>query len=189
MKPTIAPADQPVALLPEYVAKQPTTLHMRGYLSWGKHVSGSDFCIKDITLGQQPREVFTTDASTWSVKEKRVLLNAARMPVFQLQRKIMAMRSTWLLMLPDQTPENAAVKFVAHVRFKDKIDVHVTLRDGSSLHLRVKGENWMKTRTNVYLGGSDVLLVHAEKKYWSWTIDWTLYVAEGMDMALVSLIC
>lgn len=189
MKSAIAPAYQPVALLPDYVAKQPTTLNMRLYLNWGKHVSGSDFCIKDVTPGQQPKEIFTTDASAWSVKEKRVLLNAARMPVFQMQRKIMAMRSTWLLMLPGQTPENAAVKFVAHLRLKDKVDVHVTLQDGSSLHLKVKGENWLKTRTNVYLGDSDVLLMHAERKCWSWTIDWTMHVAEGMDLALVSLVC
>ncbi|KAF3769715.1 hypothetical protein M406DRAFT_66186 [Cryphonectria parasitica EP155] len=185
-KPTITTLEAPIAILPRYVAQKPTTLHLKGHLS---SFSGGDFTITDETPGQPPREVFSTDAQAMSMREKRVLLDASRQPLFAFQRKVMSMLGTWYILLPEQTVDAPAARFeVKWSMGSKKIDAFIAKGDGTWQQLKIRGQSMWKSRTDVFLGESNVAIMSANKKKWALRQEWTVDVAQGMDTSLASAI-
>lgn len=198
--PQLATLKSPIAILPQYIANSPTRLHVRGHLS---SFSGADFDIsyRTAATGFQPRPLLRTDGKCMSIRNRISLLDAAAgQPLCEVQRKTLSFLGTWYILLPGQNTDAPAVRFEVRWSWaKDKIDVFVVNHNAAAegqegqpgkkeVTLRLKGQSVWKTRTNVYLGDSNLCVMTAKRARGQLRTEWDVDVSEGMDVALVSIV-
>ncbi|KAI8896918.1 tubby C-terminal-like domain-containing protein [Globomyces pollinis-pini] len=86
-QPVYQQPSRPSVIAPQFIVSQPTTLTLKEAYSF----SGDDFTIKD----QNGSLWFSLDSQTWSLRDKRVLLDSTNRPVVTLQKKLFSIGSKW----------------------------------------------------------------------------------------------
>jgi hypothetical protein len=187
----LLPLKLPLALNTKYVATDPVALRVKQH---SQSLSGGDFTISTYPTDDSPlgTKLFSVKGDFGSLSNKRHFSDASGLPLFTLQRKKAGV--TWLVTLPGDERGSEPIATIATKwsAFKDKFDVYFknAAADAEETVLEVRGQSVWKTKTHVYYKGNlvmiaklaDVVSVYVPGKRPAWTVE----VAEGMDLSLVS---
>lgn len=176
---SLTPLKEPLAILPQYIPNSHTTIHVRGHQSG---LSSYAFEITTATPTQQQQALFRSDGR---FTKHHVVRNAAtNAPLFEIHRKALSMLGTYAVQLDNGSGGGEAVR--AERRWslgRQRVDVHIP---GRGVTLTLKGQDFARTKVNVYLGDSDACVMSCRRERWTRGQAWEADVAEGFDLSLVS---
>ncbi|KAJ4151188.1 hypothetical protein LMH87_011903 [Akanthomyces muscarius] len=203
MIPELSPLKQPIAIRPEFVAREDTSFRVQ---QEGKGAASTKFTIfspeNDVPKDEKgaipetkksPATLISVDGKYSSADERRSFLDASGLPLFDLYHTPRG--TTWHIEVPGGNSPSLAFIEPQDSRMKDDYKVqfrNAAAEGGQDVLLRVQGQDIWKLRTNVLLGDKvvmttkrlDKLSVYLPGSKVAWQVD----VAEGMDMALAAAI-
>lgn len=210
MRPELSPLKQPVAIRPEFIARQETSLLVR---QQGKAAASTKFAVfapeHDAAAGDEkgapdasaPREppsysdkpLLSADGKYSSDEERRTFFDASGLPLFDLYHTRRG--STWHIEVPGgKSPSLGFVEpqFTSATKEEYKVQLRNAAGSGEDVVLRVQGQDVWKLRTNVTVGDQVVMTAKRLDRMSVYLpgskVEWQVEVAEGMDMALASAI-
>lgn len=206
MRPDLTPPKVPIALRPDHVATQQTTIRVQ---QQGKGLSSGKFTVftqpstpeengsSSNKTKEEPEVLFTVDGKYVSMK--RHFYDASGLPLFVLRRHMMG--NKWEVELPgsakDGDDESIATIQARFSTLKDNLDMtFVNAADGGGagqdISLHIQGQDIWKQRTNILLGDRVVITAKRTDKFNTYIpgvkIEWDVTIAEGIDISLASLI-
>ncbi|XP_068644497.1 protein LURP-one-related 10-like [Aristolochia californica] len=158
-----APPTQAIAVIaPQFCTPYPVDLTVtEKTLS----ITDGDYAVTDIN----GNIVFKVKGKLFSLRDKRILLDAAGNPIVTLQQKVMSAHRRWQAFRGDSTDSKNllfSVKKASLIQlFKTQLDVF--LASNTSEHtcdFHVKGSFFERSCT-IYLGNSNVIVAQMNKKY------------------------
>ncbi|KAF7594250.1 hypothetical protein BBP40_009802 [Aspergillus hancockii] len=188
--------NQAIAIRPESIASSNTVLRVKQHST---SVSGGDYTISQCASDGDPRhpgvtKLFWVKGHATSWRQRRDFTDATGLALFQLHRKGKGV--TWFLKHPGQTEDSEPIATLAP-RFhalKDKFDVFFTnaVEGGEQVLLEVRGQDVWKAKTHVYFKDALIVKIRVLNPLLYYVPfkrpEWEVEVAEGMDLALASVI-
>ncbi|KAJ5782540.1 hypothetical protein N7457_004314 [Penicillium paradoxum] len=197
MAPTVTSPKQPIAVRLEHIAPRSMSLRVKQHsLSW----SGGDFTISEWSNDENgssgnPKTLFTVNGKIASLTQRHQFLDKTGLPLFDITRNLAGV--TWFVKLPGGSLSCEPIVTIAPrwSYFKDKFDVYVAnaAMDGKEVVIEARGQDIWKLRTNFYVNGTLVMTSKRTDKLTTYIPgkrpEWRMDVAEGMDLALASVLC
>ncbi|KAL4947159.1 hypothetical protein BDW69DRAFT_190447 [Aspergillus filifer] len=205
---------QPIAILPEYIASTPTTLHVKQHRHPKNkpfhHSTGMAICRwpeNGSFRSQEGRGLFTVTNESTISDFRRHFFSSAGTPLFEISKKIGSV--TFFVLPPGKgrkgvsrsalEAESLAVIATRWDSIRYKFDLYVKngAGDGTGdgygnekeVKLEVRGQDKIRSRTNVYFKGRVVMVAFRVDAYASTTeMEWKVEVAKGLAISLASAI-
>jgi len=130
-------------------------------------LSGGDFTVTD----PSGAVVLQFKGSVWSVRNRRVLLDAARQPILTMHEKILSMHNTWEVFRGESSSASDllfTVKRSTLLQLRTEMDVFLaagnTAKQKQACDFKMKGSYFDRNRA-FYLGDSDTMIAQISRKY------------------------
>ncbi|KAL5714551.1 hypothetical protein ACHQM5_016495 [Ranunculus cassubicifolius] len=153
---------QPIAVIaPQFCAPYPVDLTvMRKLLA----VTEGNFAVTDIN----GNIMFKVKGAMFSLRDKRVLLDAAGNPLVTMQQKILSAHRRWEVYRGDSSSDKDllfTVRKSSMVQFKTHLDVFLASNTRESVcDFKIKG-SWLERSCVVYLGESSNIVAQMHRKH------------------------
>ncbi|XP_027352864.1 protein LURP-one-related 10-like [Abrus precatorius] len=152
----------PVAVIgPQYCAPYPIDLAI---VKKVMTIADGSFVVTDIN----DNVVFKVKGSVLSLRDQRVLIDAAGNPIATLRRKIMTAHDRWQAFRGESTDPKDLIftlKRSSLIQFKTKLDVFLAHNTTENVcDFKVKG-SWMERSCIVYAGESNAIVAQMHKKH------------------------
>jgi hypothetical protein len=181
----LASLDEPLYILEDYIASEPTTLR-------AKHNGKGGFTFSKTPETGTPEILFKVDSRSSLKASQRVIKDASRgKPVLELWRNHVGDES--YIGIPNIASLPLATVEPRPTKVKDRVDVYVqnAARDNEETKLEIRGQDVWKRDTCVYRGDDLVMQVRFVNYVTSYvpfsSNQWDVVVAEGFDLSLVRL--
>jgi hypothetical protein len=181
----LASLDEPLYILEDYVASEPTTLR-------AKHNGKRGFTFSKTPETRPPETLFKVDSRSSLKASQRVINDASSgQPVLELWRNHVGDES--YIGIPNIASLPLATVAPRPTKVKDRVDVYVknAARDNEETKLEIRGQDVWKRDTCVYRGDDLVMQVRFVNYVTSYvpfsSNQWDVVVAEGFDLSLVRL--
>lgn len=183
-RPNLPALKTPIAIRKDHIATSPTTLRikqkcMRASLGDFEVTSSSTTASEPISSDPKDHPLFTVAGKTLSLSQRRSVLDASGLPVFDVHRETLG--ETWFVKLPGAQkrggewmarlePQRVTEWSQWRESWKERIDVYVRNccaggedvfggggggGSGREVELRVRGQDIWKKRTSVFLGDGE----------------------------------
>jgi hypothetical protein len=179
----LASLDEPLYILKDYVASEPTTLR-------AKHNGKGGFTFSKTPETGTPEILFKVDSRSSLKASQRVINDAScGKPVLELWRNHMGDES--YIGIPNTASLPLERVAPRPTKVKDRVDVYVknAARDNEETKLEIRGQDVWKRDTCVYRGDDLVMqvrFVNYVTSYVPFSINqWDVVIAEGFDLSLV----
>ena len=180
----LASLDEPLYILKNYVASEPTTLR-------AKHNGKGEFTFSR-TPETGPQEILFKVDSRSTLKASQRVINDARsgQPILELWRNHVGDES--YIGIPNIASLPLATVAPRPTKVKDRVDIYAknAARANEETKLEVQGQDVWKRDTCVYCGDDLVMQVRFVNYITSYvpfsSNQWDVVVAEGFDLSLVS---
>ena len=184
----------PIAVRTEYIAKQPTTIVIEQHEY--THI-GRDYTIHD----GNNNFLFKVKASTLSMTQKRGFQDASGTPSFDLRRRFTSVKRHWYLIRPGEDRDGL---MTAQIHWGYTLGLTITVHNqaasgaetelefmeigphGKLATIRAGDVEVASIRRTARDGGSGEKFM--ERVSFKKRPIWTMHVAEGMDLSLVSFL-
>ncbi|XP_027352221.1 protein LURP-one-related 10-like [Abrus precatorius] len=127
-------------------------------------ISDGNFVVTDIN----GNVVFKVKGSLLTLRDRRVLIDAAGNPIVTLRRKIMTVHDRWQAFRGESTDPKDLIftlKRSSLIQFKTKLDVFLAHNTTESVcDFKVKG-SWFEQSCTVYAGESNTVVAQMHKKH------------------------
>ncbi|XP_008442344.1 protein LURP-one-related 10 [Cucumis melo] len=157
-----APLPNPVAVLgPQFIAPYPVDLRITKKLMT---LAEGSFAVTDIngTL------MFKVKGSVFSLRDRRVLLDAAGNPIITFMQKLISAHRTWYAYRGESTDSEDllfTVKKSSILQFKTQLDVILaTNSSGSGCDFKIKG-SLLERACTIYLGDGSFVIAQMHKEH------------------------
>ncbi|KAL2330568.1 hypothetical protein Fmac_018149 [Flemingia macrophylla] len=152
----------PVAVIgPQYCAPYPVDLAV---VKKVMTISDGNFVVTDL----HGNVVFKVKGSLLTLRDRRLLIDAAGNPIVTLRRKIMTAHDRWQAFRGESTEANDLIfslKRSSLIQFRTKLDVFLANNTSENVcDFKVKG-SWMERSCIVYAGESDNIVAQMHKKH------------------------
>ncbi|XP_028764579.1 protein LURP-one-related 15-like [Neltuma alba] len=152
----------PIAVIgPQYCAPYPVDLSV---VEKVMSISDGNFVVADM----QGNVVFKVKGSLLTLRDRRVLIDAAGNPIVTLRRKIMTAHDRWQAFRGESTEEKDLIfqlKRSSLIQFKTKLDVFLANNTKEEVcDFKIKG-SWLERSCIVYAGESDTIVAQMHKKH------------------------
>ncbi|KAL4744251.1 hypothetical protein BDW72DRAFT_213095 [Aspergillus terricola var. indicus] len=197
---------QPIAIRSEYVALDPTTIHVKQH----RHPDNKPFSHSagltvwrwpesSSSQSQDERKLFSATDESSAGELRRHYFDASGLPLFELSKKLGS--GTFFVHAPGRgrkgTPkselQSEAMAVIAPrwnpLRYSFDVYARNVAWNGEEVLLKVRGQDMLKSRTNVYFDKMLVMTATRIDGFMSFTeLEWKVEVAGGLDSSLASAI-
>lgn len=180
----LASLEEPLCILKDYVAPEPTTLR-------AKHNGKGGFTFSRTPENGPPEVLFKVDSRSSLRAPRRVINDASGKAVLELWRNHVGDDS--YVGIPNSAALPLATVAPRITKVKDKVDVYAknAARADEETKLEVRGQDIWKRNTCVYYGSELAMQVRFVNYITSYvpfsSNQWDVAVAKGFDLSLVSL--
>jgi uncharacterized protein YxjI len=184
MSSMIASLDEPLYVLKDFVASEPTTLR-------AKHNGKGGFTFSKTPENGPSEILFKVDSRSSLKAPRRVINDASGQPVLELWRNHVGDES--YIGIPNIASLPLATVAPRPAKVRDRVDVFAknAARANEETKLEVRGQDIWKRNTCVYRGDDLIMQVRFVNYITSYvpfsSNQWDVVVAEGFDLSLVSL--
>jgi hypothetical protein len=174
--------DEPLYILEDYVASEPTTLR-------AKRNGKGGFTFSKTLENGPPELLFKVDSGSSLKAAQRVINNASGQPILEIWRNHVGNDS--YVGIPNTASLPFATLAPRPTKVKDKVDVYAknAARAHEETRLEVRGQDVWKRDTCVYRGDDLVMQVRFVNYVTNYvpfsSNQWDVVVAEGFDLSLV----
>jgi hypothetical protein len=181
----LASLEEPLYVLKDYVASEPTTLR-------AKHNGKGGFTFNKTPEQGPPELLFKVDSRSSLKAPRRVINNASGQPILDIWRNHVGNDS--YVGIPNRASLPLATIAPRLTKVKDKVDVYAknAARAHEETRLEVRGQDVWKRDTCVYRGDDLVMQVRFVNYITSYVPfsgnQWDVVVAEGFDLSLVGFV-
>ena len=185
MQSTLPPLKQALAIRADWIPSQATQLTVKQDRSW----SNGDFTAKQ----HDGPLIFSCDGKLWSNSARKELRDATGLPLFNLRASWWSMSKAWRLELPGDGHTILAVRprwSLGRVKLDCTFANIASGGEDQQVLLEVRGQDSQALVTHINHGekrAATVRRVFEEGASWRFKPEYTVDVAAGMDMSLVSL--
>jgi uncharacterized protein YxjI len=161
-QPSYPPSGNPVAIIsPQFCAPYPVDLTIvRKLLT----VTEGNFAVTDVN----GNVMFKIKGKFFSLRDRRVLLDAAGNPILTLQQKIMTAHRRWQVYRGDSTDEKNllfSAKKSSLIQFKTALDVFLAANKKEDVcDFKIKG-SWLERSCTMYLGDTSTIIAQMHRKH------------------------
>ncbi|KAK6943224.1 LURP-one-related [Dillenia turbinata] len=160
--PSCVPLPNPVAVIsPQFCAPYPVDLMIvRKLLA----VTEGNFVVTDVNGAI----IFRIKGTFFSIRDRRVLLDAAGAPIVSLQQKILTAHRRWKVFRGDSSdPKDLlfSAKKASLIQFKTELDVFLATNTKEEVcDFKVKG-SWLERACTIYAGNSSTVIAQMHRKH------------------------
>lgn len=179
----LAPLDESLYILKDYVASEPITLR-------AKHNGKGEFTFSKIPESGPPEILFTVDSRSSLKASQRAINDASGQQILEIWKNHVGDDS--YIGIPNIASLPLATVAPRPTKVKDKIDVYAKngARADEETKLEVRGQDVWKRDTCVYRG-DDIVVQMRLVRYITTCVpfssnQWDVVVAKGFDLSLVS---
>lgn len=183
--PTLYTPKQPIAIRPDCIAPEQTTIHVRQKAAW----SHGDF----ISRKTDGTIILTSEGKILSNSARKEFLDGSGLPLFSLRRAWFSLTRHYWLELPGGQDILTIRQKASFGKIKLDFTVHnAASPDREEVVLESRGLDWQNAVTDVLCDGKKVAMIR--RKFNENTIsykflpEYDVDVAEGMDTALVKFL-
>ncbi|KAK7287158.1 hypothetical protein RIF29_00245 [Crotalaria pallida] len=153
----------PITVLgPQYCAPYPVDLTIVSNKVFG--VGGDNFAVKDIN----GNVIFKVKSSLMTLRDHRLLLDAAGNPIVTLRRKLMTAHDRWQAFRGDSKDPTDLIftlKRSSLIQLKTKLDVFLASNtNGDTCDFKIKG-SWVARSCAIYAGDSNSIVAQMHQKH------------------------
>ncbi|KAF8397163.1 hypothetical protein HHK36_016070 [Tetracentron sinense] len=161
-QPSYTPLANPVAVIgPQFCAPYPVDLTIVRKLMT---ITDGNFAVTDVN----GNIIFKVKGTFLSLRDRRVLLDAAGKPIVSLQQKILTAHRRWQVYRGDSSDSKDllfSAKKSSLIQFKTELDVILANnKNEDACDFKIKG-SWLERSCVIYAGNSSTIIAQMHKKH------------------------